>query len=79
MCDSFLFLFLISCGLQRKWAENNNNVLKYVTAEVEKKNGRTSNGRAVKRFETFEIDKLAVMGFSRRQRVHELQPVLWTL
>lgn len=31
MCDSFFFF--ISCDLERKWAENNNNVLKYMTVE----------------------------------------------
>lgn len=32
MCDSFYFFF-ISCDWERKWAENNNNVLKYMTVE----------------------------------------------
>lgn len=71
-------LFFISCGLQRKWAEDNNNVLKYVPVEGKRRDILL----VMLRRQTFwNIWNRQISGcsFSPRRYVHELQPVLWTL
>lgn len=58
-----LLFFFISCDLERKWAESNNNVLKYMTVEGKRQDvfDVTACRQTFFFFKTFEIVKLVVV------------------